>query len=114
MLFMVCSVYRSAKLLLKKPVNIDPAETLGALFDRLPLEGQSAHQYYLLPEDYARVERSGVAISVNGTSEWISASADDTLDMCRSMEMKYIRFRCELMTVETVNPNKNHPSLAGS
>ena len=62
MFFMVCSVYHSAKLLLKKPIYIDPAETLGALFDRLPLEGQGVHQYYLLPEDYARVERSGAAI----------------------------------------------------
>ena len=51
MVFMVCRVYRGAKLLLKKPINVDPAETLGTLFDRLPLEGQSAHQYYFLPED---------------------------------------------------------------
>ena len=48
---MVFSVYRGARLLIEKPVKIDPAETLGTLFDRLPLEGQSAHQYYLLPED---------------------------------------------------------------
>ena len=48
---MVCSVYRGAYLLMKKPVNIDPAEIRGTLFDRLPLEGQSAHQYYLLPKD---------------------------------------------------------------
>ena len=52
MFFMVCSMHCGAKLLLKKLVNIDPTETLGILFDRLPLEGQSAHQYYLLPEDY--------------------------------------------------------------
>ena len=51
MFLMVCSVYPGANLLLKKPVNIDPAETLGTLFDRLPLEGQSVHQYYLLPKD---------------------------------------------------------------
>ena len=36
-----------------------------------------------------RVERSGIAISVSGTSEWISTSADGTLDMCRLLEMKY-------------------------
>ena len=72
MFFMVCSVYRGAKLLLKKPVNIDPADTVGTLFDRLPLESQSAHHCYLLPEDYVQVESSGIAISVIGTSDWIS------------------------------------------
>ena len=60
MFFMVCSVYRGAKLLLKKTVNIAPAETLGTLFDRLLLERQSAHQYYLLPEDLG--SSGGVAL----------------------------------------------------
>ena len=52
MVFMVCSMYSSAKLLLKNPINIDPAETLGTLFNRLSLEDQSVHQDYLLPEGY--------------------------------------------------------------
>ena len=92
MFFMVYIVYRSAKLLLKNPVNIDHAEALGTLFDRVPVERQSAHQYYLLPEDYVRVKRSCIAISVNGTSELNSWSS-----------------------VKRVNPNKSLiNSLAGS
>ena len=57
-----------------KPVNIDHAEALETLFDRLPLplEGQSAHQCYLLPEDSVQVERSCIAIFVKGTSKLIS------------------------------------------
>ena len=49
MFLMVYSMlYPGAELVLKKPVNIDPAKTLGTLFDRLPLEHQNVHQYYLL------------------------------------------------------------------
>ena len=58
---MVYIVYRGAQLLLKKPVNIDHAESLGTLFDPIRLEGQSADHCYLLPEDYVQVERSCMA-----------------------------------------------------
>ena len=46
-MFFTHSEYRRAKLLLKKPIIIDLAYTLGTLCDRLPLEGQCAHQYYM-------------------------------------------------------------------
>ena len=86
MFFMESSVYRCVKLLLKKPVNIDHTEALETLFDRLPppFEDQSAHQSYLLPKDSVRMERSCIAISVNGISKLISGPS-----------------------VERVNPNKS-------
>ena len=76
------------------------------------LIGTSGDEYYLLPPDYARVEKSGVAISKNGTSEWIPASPDDTLEMCRTLEMKYIRFHTGKLTLQTNQEPVGIPTIA--
>ena len=100
MFYLVCSVYFRSKLLLKKPVQVDEADSLGTVFDSLQIEGTSSKRYYLLPSDYTRVENSGLSISPNGISQWVSSCVDDTADMCRQLSMKHVRFRVGQKTVE--------------
>ena len=80
MYYLVCSVYFGKKLLLKKPLKADDADSLGTVFDSLDIEGSSDKSYYLLPTP--RVENSGLSISPNGISGWVSTCAEDTVEMC--------------------------------